>query len=74
MSQFLQKIKGWCEQNLFKVISVPLVVSLFNFLIGLSSALKDGIISHAETQQLMTTASGFETILLGFAMLIWGKK
>ncbi len=55
-------------------ISVPALLCFITFLTNLVSALTDGVIDSNEFHQLLSTADGFETVVLFALMLVLKDK
>jgi hypothetical protein len=70
MKRIRQKIK----ENPHLVLSVPALLCFITFITNLVAALKDGVIDSSELHQLLSTADGFETVVLVVTMLVIGRK
>ena len=55
-------------------ISVPAILCFVTFLTNLYSSLSDGVIDSNELHQLLSTADGFETVVLFAVMLVLKDK
>lgn len=66
----MKRIKKHFNHKPHVVLSVPTLLFFLTFIINLISALKDGKIDSSELQLLLSTASGFETVVLIIIMFI----
>lgn len=56
------------------VLSVPAILCFITFITNLVASLKDGVIDSSELHQLLSTADGFETVVLVVFMMVIKKK
>lgn len=70
----MRKIRDKINENPNLVLSVPAVLCFITFVTNLVAALKDGVIDSSELHQLLSTADGFETVVLVVLMLILKRK
>lgn len=69
-NEFRKKIRS----NPHVVLSVPAVLCFISFITNFIASMKDGNIDSAELHQLLSSADGFETVLLVIVMFVLHKK
>ncbi len=62
------------RSNLHVALSVPTVLCFITFITNFIASMKDGNIDSAELHQLLSSADGFETVLLVIVMYVLRKK
>jgi hypothetical protein len=60
----MQKFKDYIKKRANTVIAIPAWLCFITFIINFVAAMRDGFISSEELHQLLTTADGFETVVL----------
>lgn len=70
----LDKIREHIKAKPTHLISVPALLCFLTFLTNLFAALKDGVIDSNELHQLLSTADGFETVVLVLVMVVLRDK
>lgn len=74
LKEWLAKKIAWLKENVFKVLTIPAIISCLTFLLSLSGVLQDGVLTQDEFSRLVSTSSGIESVILVIAMIIWGRK
>lgn len=69
-NEFRKKIRS----NAHVALSVPAVLCFISFITNFIASMKDGNIDSAELHQLLSSADGFETVLLVIVMFVLHKK
>jgi hypothetical protein len=69
MKNKLNKLKEQLKSKPYVFLSVPAVLCFVTFLSNLITSLKDGNIDNAEYHALLSTADGFETVILVLIIL-----
>jgi len=64
----MNKIWNFLENNITKVIGIPLVLNAVEFLMMLMHSLEDGLISHDELEVLLKFGDGINLIILSSVM------
>lgn len=70
----MDKLLEFLRNKPHVALSVPTVLCFVTFLTNLFSALTDGVIDSNEYHQLLSTADGFETVVLFAVMLVLKQK
>lgn len=70
----MKSIWKYIKDNPGHVISVPALLCFLTFITNLITALKDGNIDSNELHQLLSTADGFETVVLLIVMVVLRQK
>jgi len=65
----MDKLRKYLKEKPHLAISVPALLCFMTFITNLIAALKDGNIDSSELHQLLSTADGFETVVL-FALML----
>lgn len=68
------KIRDKLKEKPHLVLSVPALLCFVTFITNLVASLKDGNIDSNELHQLLSTADGFETVVLVIIMLALRDK
>ncbi len=74
MEEIMRNIRKKVLEKPHLVLSVPALLCFVTFLTNLFTALKDGIIDNSELHQLLSTADGFETVVLLMVMFVLRNK
>lgn len=75
MKKDIERLVKNIKTNPHYALSVPAVLCFFTFITNLAASLQDGNIDSVELHQLLTTADGFETVILVVIMMVLnGKK
>lgn len=75
MGDIMRKMQKYIKDKPHHLLSVPAVLCFFTFITNLFAALTDGNIDTVELHQLLSTADGFETVVLVAVMVVLrGKK
>ena len=69
-------IKDFISKHAVKSVTAVSLISALQFLLNLSKALQDGVITDTEWHTLIGSANGVEALLLGFIAIALkiGKK
>lgn len=70
----MDRVRKYFKNKPHVILSVPALLCFFTFLTNLIAALKDGNIDSVELHQLLSTADGFETVILFAVMLVLKDK
>ncbi len=70
----MRKLRRKIKSKPHLVLSVPALLCFFTFITNLITALKDGNIDSNELHQLLSTADGFETVVLLIVMVVLRDK
>ena len=70
----MDKLRKYLKERPHVAISVPAVLCFLTFVTNLITALKDVNIDSAELHQLLSTADGFEAVVLFAVMLALKDK
>lgn len=70
----MDKLRKKIKSKPHLALSVPAVLCFITFVTNLYAALKDGNIDGGELHQLLSTADGFETVILVVFMLVLRDK
>jgi hypothetical protein len=70
----MKRLLSLLKKNPHVAISVPTILCFITFITNLVSALSDGVIDSTELHQLLSTADGFETVLLFVIMIVLRNK
>lgn len=71
----MKKLKKVFEDKPHYVLSVLVLLCFITFISNFIMAFRDGVIDSNEFHQLLSTADGFETVVLFIMMLVLkGKK
>lgn len=70
----MDKLRKYLKSKPHMALSVPAVLCFVAFITNLIAALRDGNIDANELNQLMSTADGFETVLIVLIMLVLRHK
>ncbi|HHF7341068.1 TPA: hypothetical protein ACPSKZ_000665 [Legionella anisa] len=70
----MRKIKKYIKAKPHHLLSVPVLLCFVTFITNLIAALKDGVIDSNELHQLLSTADGFETVVLLIVMVVLRDK
>lgn len=74
MGKSARKIRRKINQRPHLVLSVPAVLCFITFITNFIAAMKDGTIDSIELHQLLSSADGFETVVLVVLMLVLRKR
>jgi hypothetical protein len=74
MEAIMRKLRGKVKEKPHLVLSVPALLCFLTFITNLFAALKDGNIDGNELHQLLSTADGFETVVLLIVMVVLRDK
>lgn len=70
----MAKIRKYLKSKPHIAISVPAVLCFVTFITNLITAFQDGNIDGNELHQLLSTADGFETVVLFMVILVLRDK
>lgn len=70
----MKRIKKYIRAKPHHILSVPAMLCFLTFITNLFASLKDGYIDAHELNQLLTTADGFETVILVIIMVVLKDK
>jgi len=70
----MDKLRKFLKDKPHLAISVPAVLCFTTFVTNLITALKDGNIDSTELHTLLSTADGFEAVVLFAVMLVLKDK
>ncbi len=70
----MKKLKNKLKDKPHVVLSIPVVLCAITFVTNLIAALKDGNIDGAELHQLLSTADGFESVIMLIIMFVLNNK
>ena len=70
----MDKLLEFLRNKPHVAIGVPTILCFVTFLTNLFSALSDGVIDSNELHSLLSTADGFETVVLFAIMLVLKNK
>lgn len=70
----MKRLKELLKRKPHVAICVPTLLCFFTFITNLVTALKDGNIDSNELHQLLSTADGFETVVLIIIMFVLKDK
>lgn len=68
------KIRKYFKAKPHLVLTAPAILCFVTFITNLFAALKDGNIDSGELHQLLSTADGFETVVLILVMVALKDK
>lgn len=75
MNELKKRARKYIQSKPDRLISVPALLCFLTFITNLVAALQDGNIDGNELHQLLSTADGFETVVLLIIMVVLrGKK
>jgi hypothetical protein len=74
MGEVMRKLRRKVRSQPHLVLSVPALLCFVTFITNLFAALKDGNIDGNELHQLLSTADGFETLVLLMVMVVLREK
>ena len=68
-------LRDYIKNNPHTVISIPAILCAIQFVMGLLGVVRTGVFDGATMNQLLSTADGFESVVLFITMLVLkGKK
>ena len=70
----MRRTRKYIKSKPHYFISVPALLCFLTFITNLFAALKDGNIDSSELHQLLSTADGFETVILLIVMVVLRDK
>ncbi|QHJ76056.1 MAG: hypothetical protein [Bacteriophage sp.] len=70
----MRKIKRYVRNKPHVAIGVPAVLCSITFVTNLIQALRDGVLDSAELHSLLSTADGFEAVVLFIVALVLKDK
>lgn len=70
----MKKLKKIFESKPHYVLSVPAILCFITFISNFIMAFRDGVIDSNEFHQLLSTADGFEAVVLFIMMLVLKDK
>ncbi len=70
----MDKLREYLKNKPHIALSAPAVLCFLTFITNLVKAMQDGYIDDAEFHQLLSTADGFETVILFVVMLVLRDK
>lgn len=70
----MRKLKDKLKSKPYLALTVPAVLCFVTFITNLAAALKDGNIDSTEYHQLLSTADGFEAVVIIIVMGILHSK
>lgn len=70
----MDKLRKMLKEKPHIAISIPAILCFLTFITNLVASLKDGNIDSSELHQLLSTADGFETVVLFAVMLVLKDK
>ena len=74
MNRLIRSIRVYLLNKPHVALSVPAVLCFVTFITNFIASLKDGIIDDVEYHRLLSTADGFETVVLVIIMLALRNK
>lgn len=74
MKRQLRRARQYVNAKPHVVIGVPAVLCAITFVTNLVASLSDGVLSSAELHELLSTADGFEAVVLGVVALVLKRK
>ena len=70
----MNKLRNKIKNKPHLALSVPMLLCFITFITNLVASLRDGVIDSAEFHQLLSTADGFETVVLVIVMIALKDK
>lgn len=70
----MRKARNYVKRKPHVAIGIPAVLCAVTFVINFISAISDGVIDAKELHQLLSTADGFEAVVLFVVMLVLKDK
>lgn len=67
-------LKEYLKKNPHVALSVPAVLCAIQFLVSLYGAIRTGVFDNSTMNQLLSTADGFESVVLFIIMIALRKK
>lgn len=67
-------LKGYLTNNPHVVISVPAILCFIQFIMSLWGAIRTGIFDSNTINQLLSSADGFESVVLFVIMIVLKNK
>lgn len=74
MNQSLEELRNKLKSQASTVLTIPAILCFITFITNLIQALKDGNIDCNELHQLLSTADGFETVVLSIIIMVLREK
>lgn len=70
----MRKVRHYIRKKPHVAVGVPTILCFISFLTNLFAALRDGVIDSKELHGLLSTADGFEALVLFLFMLVIKEK
>ncbi len=70
----MKKLKKYVRKKPHLILTIPTVLCFISFITNFISAIKDGHIDQNELHELLSSADGFETVVLVLIMLFIRKR
>jgi len=70
----MDKLRQFLKEKPHVAIGIPAILCFVTFLTNLFAALSDGVIDSNEFHSLLSTADGFEAVVLFAVMLVLKNK
>lgn len=70
----MEWLKQYLKDNPQIALSVPAFLCFIQFISSLFGAVRSGVFNNDTLNQLLSTADGFETVILGIIMIVLRNK
>ncbi len=70
----MDRIKEYCRRHTHIALSVPAVLCFIQFVLGVFGVVRSGSLNLDAVTNLLSTADGFESVILFFIMLAIRNK
>lgn len=74
MSNIVKRARNYVKRKPHVAIGIPALLCFVTFIINFIAAISDGVIDAKELHQLLSTADGFEAVVLFVVMLVLKDK